>query len=77
MARRPAPPLHQQLPGAALGHRRVVFNLKGNDHRVIVSVRHADEARGFNGIVRVHFVGTHAEYDRIDAETVDLRPNGS
>jgi len=43
---------------------RVVFNIQGNAYRLVVKI-HYD--RGF---VYVRFFGTHAEYDRIDAETV-------
>jgi mRNA interferase HigB len=49
-----------------LNAERVVFNVKGNDYRAIVAfdfVRHA---------AFVKFVGSHAQYDRIDALTVDL-----
>lgn len=49
-----------------LKNRRVVFNIKGNDYRLIVAV-------AFKlGIVYVKFIGTHAEYDKIDAETVEM-----
>ncbi|NLI77351.1 MAG: type II toxin-antitoxin system HigB family toxin [Candidatus Riflebacteria bacterium] len=47
-----------------LGEIRVVFNVKGNRYRLVVHVRY-DLARGY-----VRFVGTHAEYDRIDAQKV-------
>lgn len=40
---------------------RVVFNIKGNDYRLIVAVRYAQ------GLMFIRFVGTHADYDRIDA----------
>jgi mRNA interferase HigB len=60
------------FPARPIGDRRIIFNIKGNDYRVIVSVRYADMSRGLHGIVRVHFVGTHADYDRIDAATVDI-----
>ncbi len=43
---------------------RVVFNIGGNKHRLVVHVRYD------KGIVFVKFVGTHAEYNRINAETV-------
>lgn len=47
-----------------LKDRRLVFNIKGNDFRLIVKV-HYDKK-----IVYIRFVGTHAEYDNIDAEQV-------
>lgn len=43
---------------------RVVFNIKGNDYRLIARVQYQA------GVVAVRFFGTHAEYDQIDAETV-------
>lgn len=43
---------------------RVVFNIQGNAYCLVVKI-HYDL-----GFVYVRFVGTHAEYDRIDAETV-------
>lgn len=48
-----------------LKNRRVVFNIKGNDYRLIASVAYRYRA------VYVKFIGTHAEYDLIDAETVE------
>lgn len=47
-----------------VGNNRVVFNIKGNDYRLIAKV-HYD--RGF---VYIRFVGTHREYDAIDPETI-------
>lgn len=49
-----------------LKNRRVVFNIKGNDYRLIVAVAYRYQA------VYVKFIGTHAEYDAIEAETVEL-----
>ena len=43
---------------------RVVFNIKGNDYRLIAAVQYRA------GVLAIRFFGTHAEYDRIDAETV-------
>lgn len=43
---------------------RVVFNIKGNDFRLVARVQHQA------GVLEVRFFGTHAEYDAIDAETV-------
>jgi len=48
--------------------RRVVFNIKGNDYRLVVAVAYRHRA------VYVKFIGTHASYKAIDAETVEMEP---
>lgn len=48
-----------------IGNNRVVFNIKGNDYRLIVAVAWRFQA------VYIKFVGTHAEYARVDAATVE------
>lgn len=48
-----------------VGRNRVVFNIKGNKYRLIVAVAYTFQA------VYIKFLGTHAEYDRIDAATVE------
>ena len=48
-----------------LKNRRVVFNIKGNDYRLIVAVAYK------LGVVYVKFIGTHKQYDAVDAETVE------
>jgi mRNA interferase HigB len=49
-----------------LKNRRVVFNIKGNDYRLVVAIAYKLQ------VVYVKFVGTHKEYDAVDAETVDM-----
>ena len=53
-----------------LSSERVVFNIKGNDYRLIVRVNYDYKA------VRILWLGTHREYDKIDAREVeyDKRP---
>jgi mRNA interferase HigB len=46
--------------------RRAVFNIKGNDYRLVVALAYN------TGLVFVKFIGTHKAYDAIDAETVEL-----
>jgi mRNA interferase HigB len=48
-----------------IGKNRVVFNIKGNDYRLIVAVAYRFQA------VYIKFVGTHAQYSKIDAATVE------
>ena len=55
----------QYRSASILKNRRVVFNSKGNDYRLAVSVAYHYQA------VYVKFIGTHQEYDAIDAETIE------
>ena len=47
------------LPG-----NRIVFNIKGNRYRLVVNIHYK------SGIVHIRFVGTHQEYNRIDATSI-------
>ena len=49
---------------SVVGENRVVFNIKGNDYRLVVMVRYD------NGLMLIRFVGTHGQYDNIDVLTV-------
>ena len=49
-----------------LKNRRVVFNITGNDYRLIVAVAYKLQ------IAYVKFVGAHKDYDAVDAETVEV-----
>jgi len=63
--KRPSDIAAQFTTASVLKGRRVVFNIKGNDYRLVVAI-----ACRF-GAVYVKFIGTHREYDRIDADTVE------
>lgn len=47
-----------------VGDNRIIFDIRRNEYRLIVHVAYA------YGRILIKFVGTHAEYDRIDPETV-------
>ena len=47
-----------------LKDNRVVFNVKGNSYRLIVKINFSYK------IAWIRFVGTHAEYDKIDANKI-------
>lgn len=49
---------------SVLQDSRVVFNIKGNDYRLIVKINYPYR------MVYVRFVGTHKMYDQIDAVTI-------
>jgi mRNA interferase HigB len=49
---------------SSLKDGRVVFNIGGNKYRLVVWIN-------FNyRVVYIRFIGTHAQYDRIDAQTI-------
>jgi mRNA interferase HigB len=47
---------------------RIVFNIKGNDYRLVVAVDYQ------KGIVWIKWLGTHADYDRIEVAKVKYEP---
>jgi mRNA interferase HigB len=47
-----------------VANNRVVFNIKGNDYRLVVAIQYQ------HGMIYIRFVGTHKEYDKIDAATI-------
>ncbi|WP_114782879.1 type II toxin-antitoxin system HigB family toxin [Botryobacter ruber] len=58
--------LWMDYPAADLvGDSRVIFNIKGNHYRLVARVSFKYKN------VLIKFVGTHAEYDKIDPETVE------
>ena len=60
----PADVKRQFGDASVLKGSRVVFNIAGNRYRLVVRINYPYR------VVYVRFVGTHAEYDKIDAETI-------
>lgn len=47
-----------------IGNNRYVFNIKGNDYRLVAIIIFASKK------VYIRFIGTHAEYDKIDCSNI-------
>jgi mRNA interferase HigB len=56
----------QYSQASFVANNRVVFNIKGNAHRLIVSIAYKF------GAVYIKFIGTHKAYDKVDAATVEM-----
>jgi mRNA interferase HigB len=57
--------LKKLYPSASIiAQNRVVFNIKGNSYRLIVKINYDYK------VLWIRFVGTHAEYDKINAQTI-------
>lgn len=57
--------IKREYPTASfLKDNRVVFNIKGNHYRLIVRINYD------YGLVWIRFIGTHNEYDKIDATKI-------
>lgn len=54
----------QYKHASIVGDGRVVFNIKGNDYRLVVSIDYDFQ------ILFIRFVGTHKQYDKIDVKTI-------
>lgn len=54
-----------EYPSASiLSDNRVVFNIKGNTYRLIVKINYTYQ------MIWIRFIGTHAEYDKVDATKI-------
>ncbi len=57
--------IKNEYPSASfLADNRVVFNIKGNHYRLIVKISYEYQ------MMWIRFIGTHAEYDKINAKTI-------
>ncbi len=57
--------LKKQYKNASIvGTGRVVFNIKGNDYRLVVAIDYEFQ------VIFIRFIGTHKQYDKIDAKTI-------
>jgi len=47
-----------------LKNSRVIFDIAGNKYRLVVAIRYEFK------IIYIRFIGTHKQYDKIDANTI-------
>ena len=60
----PADVVKDYANASIVGPDRVVFNIKGNSYRLIVAINYRQR------IVFIKWLGSHADYDKIDVKTV-------
>lgn len=57
--------LKEEFPNVSIvGNNRFVFNIKGNDYRLIVRINFPIQ------IVWIRFIGTHSQYDKVNAKEI-------
>jgi mRNA interferase HigB len=57
--------IKSEYPSASiLNDNRIVFNIKGNNYRLIVKINYEYQ------MVWIRFIGTHAKYDKINGNTI-------
>lgn len=54
----------QYKSASIVGNDRVVFNIKGNEFRLIVAIRFEFQ------LIYIRFVGTHNQYDKVNAKEI-------
>jgi mRNA interferase HigB len=54
----------QYKNASVVGDGRVVFNIKGNDYRLVVAIDYEFQT------IFIRFIGTQKQYDKIDAKTI-------
>jgi mRNA interferase HigB len=60
----PADIRERYATASIVANNRVVFNIRGNTYRLIVAINYSF------GIVYIRFIGTHRDYDQVDAATI-------
>ena len=58
------PAKKQKITVAIVGNNRIVFNIHGNKYRLIVKINY------YAQVVYIRFIGTHKQYDAIDAREI-------
>ena len=62
--KKPADITRQYRTASIIKNNRVVFNIKGNDYRLVTAINYDFK------IVYIRFIGSHKEYDKINVEEI-------
>jgi mRNA interferase HigB len=62
--RSPADVVKAYANASIVGSDRLVFNIKGNDYRLVVAINYRLQ------IIFIKWIGSHSEYEEIDVRTV-------
>jgi mRNA interferase HigB len=54
----------QYASASIIANNRIVFNIKGNDYRLVALIRYRQ------GLMFIRFIGTHSQYNKIDVSTI-------
>ncbi len=54
----------QYINASIIGDGRVVFNIRGNSYRLVVSIDYEFQ------VIFIRFIGTNKQYDKIDVKTI-------
>ncbi len=54
----------QYINASIVGDGRVVFNIKGNDYRLVAAIDYEFQ------VIFIRFIGTHKQYDKINSKTI-------
>ena len=54
----------QYINASIVGDGRIVFNIKGNEYRLVVAIDYEFQ------VIFIRFIGTHSQYDKINAKTI-------
>jgi len=60
----PAAVKRDYVNASILEDNRVCFNIRGNKYRLVVKINYAHR------VIYIRFIGTHAEYDKVDVTKV-------
>lgn len=69
--KKPSDVTKDYIKARTIKNDRAIFEINGSDYRLIVAFNYK------KGWAFIKFIGTHAEYDKVDSETIDMYRKGN